>query len=266
MTTFSRISMVLLVALIGPLSLLYASLLYWLARNPDFLPIGVVEAAVFVTLIVRTLVILVVPGFRKANFFSTWMVFVPDLLVAAVLVACSVAAGDAYLLSLSRQLFGAWVPAFLIAFLPLAMYKIGSKMRNKTSPISETLPSLTFIFVTLAVFVSATYSPAPSAQGLQGISQLIYGVVFGSRIASSQPLLLSVAGTVLAVAVVVYAVSQGSGAPVMRILLLSFIVIGLAATIGWGLIISSVTQSSTIAFSIPALVLLATIWGVTRAR
>jgi hypothetical protein len=265
LTTSPLVSRILLVASIGPLLLLYAYLIYWFARNPEFLPIGAVEISVFATQIARALIILILPRFRRAKIDTVWIAFVPDLLIATGLAFSSFATGVPYLLSISRQIFGAWAPAFLIAFLPLATYKAASRMRAGKTALSETLPSLSFIFVVLAIFVSATYSSGPSSHGLAGVSNLIFGVVFPSQIASSTPLLVSVAGTVLALAMIVYGVSQGGEAPVMRHLLLALVVVGLAATVGWGLVVSTVTQSSTLAFAVPALALLAAIWGITHA-
>lgn len=265
MTRTSRSTIALLVALLIPLCLLYLTVLDWLARDPGLLPLGALDAAVLVTQVARALVVIAVPRFRRAGLFATCLVFVPDLLIAATLATFSSVAGDPALVAVSRQLFGAWAPSFLVAFLPLATYKVASKIRGGRAPLSETLPFFAFVFICLSVFVSAMYSPETTGPGLSGVSDALFAAVFGRQPASSGPVLLSITGTMLTVAMVVYGLSQGDEAPPMRSLLPTLAILGLAVTVGWALVISSLTQSSTLAFAVPALVLIAAIWGITRA-
>jgi hypothetical protein len=268
MVPAGRASLSLLVAgSMLPLSYLYVSFLYWLSLNPRFLPVGPVEEAVLVTQLLRALVVFTVPRYRRGLGLGTiGSVFAWELPVAAILLVLAIASGDAYgLSSLATQVFGAWAPSFLIAFLPLAIYKVASKMLDRSAPLAVSLPSLSLLLVALVVLVSATDSTTPGT-GLMGVSRLLFATLLGSGISSSTPLPASVAATVIAVAVVVYGVSQGREAPAMRMLSLVFAAAGIAATIFWALLVSSFTVSSALAFAVPALALLGMIWWITRGR
>jgi hypothetical protein len=247
-----------------PLLYVYVSFIQWLYQNPRFFPANNVEMTILVTQVARTLIILAVPRFRRAGFLAVLDVFTIEILTVPVLVIISLGYGDASLLAVAGQIIWAWPPAFLIAFLPLSMYRLVSKMSQNPS-LSLTIPAITGIFVSLAFLASATTSYT-SVDGLMGISKLVVAAIFGSIIKASIPYDVTAAGIALYLVLIVYAVSQGNEAPAARGMLLVLAVVGAAAAIGWELAAGSFTGSDLLVFGLPAIVLAGLIWGVTRER
>ncbi len=250
-----------------PLSYLYLSFLYWLTVSPRFLPAGPIEETILATQMLRAVVVFAIPRLRRGLGLSTiWRLFAWEPLIAAILFILGIATSDAYgFTSLGTQILGAWIPAFLVAFLPLGMYKVASKMLDASTPLIVSLTSTSFLVALVSILVSATQS-STTATGLMGVSMLLLSTLVGSGISSSTPLQVSAASTVFAVAIVLYAVSRGRDPPTMRRLLIVFAVVGVGAAILWAAIVSSLTVSSALAFALPALLLLGIVWWVAHGR
>jgi hypothetical protein len=205
-----------------------------------------------------------VPRFRRASFLWILDIFTIEVIAFPVFIVFSLVYGGTYFLNIAGQIIWAWPPAFMIAFLPFAMFKLASKMREEPT-LSATVPSVAAIFVSLTFLASATTSYT-QFDGLMGISKLLVAAIFGSILTPSIPYEVTVAGMALYLVMVVYAVSQGSKAPPARTGILVFAVMGTVAAIGWELAATSFTSSDLWVFGVPALALVGIIWGITHAR
>jgi hypothetical protein len=223
-----------------------------------------VEIVILSTQVARLLVVTAIPRFRRVRFLAIVDVFALEMLIVPALVILSLVVDATYFLAAAGQIIWAWPPAFMISFVPFAMYKVGSKMRGGPT-LSAIIPSVIAIFVSLTFLASATTSYT-QFDGLMGISKLLLAAIFGSILAPSIPLDASVAGTALYFVMIVYSVSQGSEAPRPRSGLLVFAVVGVVAAISWELAATSFTSSELWVFGVPALALAGIIWGVTHAR
>ncbi|MDA4136943.1 MAG: hypothetical protein OK449_08140 [Thaumarchaeota archaeon] len=260
----SRVTWAFMLASIVPLSYIYLSFLHWFYQNPRFYPDTTVEMIILNTQVARLLLVMVVPRFRRARFLWVLDVFTLEIIAFPIFILLSVAYGGTYYLGIAGQIIWAWPTAFMIAFLPFAVYKLASKMRQQPT-LSATIPSVAAIFASLTFLASATTSYT-QFDGLMGVSKLLLAAVFGSILTPSIPYEVSAAGVALYLVMIVYAVSQGSNAPPNRNGVLVFAVVGTVAAIGWELAANSFTSSDLWVFGAPALALVGVIWGVARAR
>lgn len=260
----SRTTWLFIAGTIAPLLYLYLSFLGWFHHNARFYPDTTVEMVILGTQLLRLLVVMAVPRFRRAGFLAVLDVFTVELVAFIALILLSIHYGGAYYLSIAGQIVWAWPPAFLISFLPFVMFRLGSMMRREPA-LSITIPSVAAVLVALTFMASAT-TTYTQFDGLMGVSALLLKAIFGSIITPSIPFYVTEAGIALYLVLIVYAVSQGSAAPPGRTGLLFFAVAGAAAAVGWKLAAAPFTSSELLVFGLPALLLVGLIWGITRAR
>jgi hypothetical protein len=260
----SRITWVFVAGSILPLLYIYLSFLNWYYHNPRFYPTTTIEMAILATQVLRLLVVVAVPRFRKAKFLVVLDVFTLEILLVPAMVVITLVEGGLTYIGYAGQIIWAWPPAFMMVFIPFAVYKLAAKVRQ-VPPISLTIPAAVSIFVPLAYLDIATTSYT-QFDGLMGISKLLLAAIFGSILKPSIPAQVSTAGVALYLVLIVYAVSQGSESPPARSGLLAFAVVGTVAAIGWEAAARSFTSGEILIFGVPALALAGVIWGVTRAR
>jgi len=260
----SRVTWLFVLGSILPLLYIYLSFLNWYYHNPRFYPATTIEMTILATQVLRLLVVLAVPRFRRAKFLVVLDVFTLEILFVPALVVLTLVEGGLTYIAYAGQIIWAWPPAFMMVFIPFAIYKLGAKVRQ-VPPVSLTIPAAVSIFVPLTYLAIAT-TTYTQFDGLMGISKLLLAAIFGSILKPSVPAEVSTAGVSLYLVLIVYAVSQGREAPPGRSGLLAFAVVGTVAAIGWETAARTFTGGEVLVFGVPALALAGVIWGVTRAR
>lgn len=259
-----RASWVVTAAVVVPLVSLYLAVLYWLARNPFFLPASAVEEVILGTMLARLLLVLSVGRLRRSTLGAVDL-FTAEILVVPSLVLVGLAAGNARMyLPLVKDILLAWPSAFLLVFPAFAVYRVAEMLRRGATLTSLILSS-TSIFVWLILLLSATGQTSTVA-GLAGMTRLVFlAIVNGTTSASSEPI-VTIAGVALYVGLVAHAAISGERPSRGLDPLLLFPVLGTAAALAWGFLAGLETSDTVFVFALPSVALIAIIWVGCRAE
>lgn len=258
-----RLGFVSLGMLVAPLSFFYFYYLAWTVRSGAILSSSAVGGLVLGTMILRLAAVSAHPRLRRAKASIVVDIFSVEVLVAATLVVFLLVIGVHAFPAFVTEVALAWLPAVLLVLPPYALYRLAVALLEN-SRLSTIVPLAVGLFSVLVVPAEvATLSQ--SVAGLSGISRLLLEVFLGQARNEFLVPVVTVAGLLLFIALVLHVVSReevGQG----RLSLLLVAVLGSLATLAWSLLGSILTDNTLLLFAVPGLTLIGIIWWGTRGR
>jgi hypothetical protein len=255
--------------MVVPLLFLYGSFLLWFVLDGNFLPTDRLGGLVLAAAVGRMILILSFRRLREGapalvvDVLSAEVLAIPFLAVAYFLL------GNPLFASEMKELFSVWPAAFLLVFPAYAIYKLSDLMRESTSLLTSVLPSATGVFALLSLLTTMSTVPSHS-HGLAGFPALLISALSSSFLGGVAPQGslwdVAVAGVLLYVVLMVYAVTKERDPSISLELTLSFAVLASLVALGWALLASHVTGPPSLDFDLPGMMILVIIWWISRAH
>jgi hypothetical protein len=252
-----------------PLLFLYGSFLLWFVLDSSFLPTDRLGGLVLATAVGRMALILSFKRLRKGSPALVVDVLSAEVLAIPFLAVAYFLLGNPLFISEMKELFSVWPAAFLLVLPAYIIYKLADLMRESTSPLTAVLPSATGVFALLSLLTTMSTLSSHS-RGLEGFPTLLVSALSSSFLGSVAPQGslwdVAVAGILLYVVLMVYAVTKEKDQSISLELALSFAVLASLIALGWALLASHVTGPPSLDFDLPGLTILAIVWWVSRAH
>jgi hypothetical protein len=259
-----RLVSVLAVGLAVPLLYLYLSFLFWIALSSTLLPVTLLEWFIVVTAVLRLVVILSLKRFRRAGTIIIVDILSVEVLLVPFLALAYASLGDPIFATAIQEVLSAWPFGLALVVPVFGVYKLTAQIRD-SARLAAVLPPATVLFAVVAILESAT-TLKPQASGLAGFVQIIISSFLGGVGSGAAPAGVAIAGIALFVVLMLYATARGRDDHTSWNLSLILALLGTLVTLGWAVVAPTVTGFAALAFGVPGLALVATVWWVTRAR
>ena len=259
----SRSNGVLALAAAAPLVYTYLLFISWLVSNRVLPGANYIEVSIFITQLIRLVLLLSVKRLRTASIAQIFNIFGLEAFSFVAIAVFYVWSGNPYCVTLFLTIFSAW-PAGLICAVPVyVIYRLTVGMWTDQRLMSV-LPAAVALFALLAFVISAV-SSGPAPQGLAGLSSVLLSTLLQARAIVVTPT-ISLSGVPLYLSLLTYATTQGMGASSGRNNSLLLVVFGTLVAIALAAFADYVAFYPPTVLGVPGAILISLMWWLARAR
>jgi hypothetical protein len=252
------------VILAAPLIFLYLYCLWWLNSNKVFTNADLVTQFILYTQIARVAVVVAVRKLRTSSPALVLVVMCLEMFAFAGLIGLYVFTGGSWILKEDLEIMTVW-PAVVLCVAPSYwIYKLVSLTRNN-GKVGAVVPWSLGLYALLTFELGAT-SHSSITGGFAQVSSFMLTALLHSLSLVQTPQ-AEVAGIPLYIALVVYASTKDAGSTSSELNPALFLALaGTVLAIALGVYAVLIGVNALIVFSVPSSVILIAIWWITRAR
>ncbi len=259
----SRANAVLAFTMAAPLVYLYLVLLSWLVGNSVIPGANYIEVTIFVTQLIRLVIVLSVRRLRMASIALIWNIFSLEAFSFVAVAALYLWSGNPYLITVFLTIIAAW-PAAALCVVPIYVISRLTYCVWDDRRLLSVVPAAVALFTLLAF---ATYSVGLQAapHGLSGLSSLLLSALTRTHSIGITPEVI-LAGVPLYLSLLTYSMTQGAGASARRNSVLLLAALGTLIAISLATFASYLAAYPAPIFGVPGGILVTIMWWMTRAR
>jgi len=258
-----RSNIVLSLTAAAPLVYMYLLFISWLISNRVLSGGNYIEISVFITQLVRLVLVFAVRRLRTAPISQIFVIFGLEAFSFVAVTVLFAWSGSTYWNTVLITIFFAWPAGLLCVVPPYVIYRLTAGMWTDRRLVSV-VPAAVVLFALLA-FVTSTVSTRPAPQDLQGLSSILVSTLLQARAIVVTPQ-ISLSGVPLYLSLAIYAATQGTGVSARWNSSLLLVVFVTLIAIALAVVVDNVPFYPPIVFGVPGGLLISAIWWLTRAR